>query len=131
MPTLRNFTDNAIANPFARGQRILIPAGTPLRSTHPRRDGVYYSKRAQHITVHTSSVGYIDLWNDAKRGRGFVNLPSVTWVGTGSYWIDAKVTPELCKANGVETPALPQFSDYEQRDLDVLPGYGPGYDNRD
>lgn len=122
---------NLIVNPFARGSQVLIPAGTPLRSTHPRRKGVYHSKRAQTITVHHTSDGHIDLWNDYRNGFGYVLLPQATWPGAGGYWVDVKVTPELCVANLVLVPELPVLSDYDSRRLDVEPAYGPGYDNRD
>lgn len=129
MPSLH--VPNVIRNPFNRGQRILIPAGTPLRSTHPRRNGVYLSKRAQYVTLYMVSDGHVDLWNDAKMGRGFVNLPTASWAGAGPYWVDVRITPELCKANGVEAPTMPDFSEVERARLDVEPGYGLGHDNRD
>lgn len=131
MTSLRNFTPNVIVSPFARGQEVVIPAGTPLRSTHPRKDGVYYSKRAQTVTVHHTSPGYVDLWNDHKNGRGFVLLPTLTWPGTGGYWVDVKVTPELCKINSVDVPVLPKHDEYDRDRLDTVPAYGTGYDNRD
>lgn len=120
-----------VTNPFGSGHHVLIPAGTPLRSTHPRRKGVYLSKRAQTITVFSAMDGYIDLWNDADHGRGFVHLPTLSWPGAGGYWVDAKVTPELAAANGVTAPALPTLFEYDRRLLDVEPGFGLGYDNRD
>lgn len=123
-------TPNTITSPFTRGQKVLIPAGTRLRSTHPGKDGVYLSKRAQTVTVHHTSPGHVDLWNDHKKGVGFVCLPTLTWPGTGGYWVDARITPELCEVNGVEVPALPTFDRYDEDRLDVLPAYGEGYDNR-
>lgn len=122
---------NTIAAPFHRRQRVLIPAGTPLRSTHPSRDGVYLSKRAQTVTVHHTSDGHVDLWDDRENGRGYVVLPQVTWAGAGGYWVDAKVTPEFCEANGIEMPPLPDLDPFQQGRLDVEPAYGEGYDNRD
>lgn len=132
MSTTPAVTSNRIPNPFHRGQQIRIPAGTPVRSTNPKHHGEpFTTKRAQTVLLRQAHDGYVDLWDDAKRGIGFVWLPTVTWAGGSGYWHDVKVTPEFCAALGVEVPALPVLGTYDARRLDVEPGYGPGYDNRD
>lgn len=124
-------TENSIVNPFARGQRLIIPAGTPVRTTHPRRRHGYFTKRATTITVARASNGWIDLWNDTKKGRGYVHLPVITWAGTGGYWCDVKVTPELCATLDAAVPDLPYVDDYDRPYLDYEPAYGLRTDNRD
>jgi hypothetical protein len=138
MPDLRPFyaagrTDTRIANPLTRLASILIPAGTPIRSTNPRQM-LRISQRDTRINSRTSpimgSFGHVDVWGDRRQGRGFVVLPVLTYVGAGGYYQDVQVTPELCAANGIEAPVLPQFTDYEQAQLDTVPDFGPGYDDR-
>lgn len=124
-------TSNRIANPFQQGQRVLIPAGTPVRSMNPRKKGVFYTKRAHTVLIRMVADGHVDLWNDAKRGKGYVHLPTITWAGGSGYWHDVKVTPEFAERVGGATLTLPEFSDYERHMLDAEPGFGPGYDNRD
>lgn len=122
--------ENRIPNPIKRGQRITLPAGSVATSMNPRKKGPFALKRALTITVHSASDGYIDMWNDLKRGRGLVCLPTITWPGSGGYWTDVRLTPELCQAIGVPGPALPTLSDYDLRGMDIEPCYGHGYDNR-
>lgn len=57
----------------ARGDRIVLPAGTPIRSMHPKVDGWQPSKRRQTITVHHASA----------------YDRTVSWAGAGGYWRDA------------------------------------------
>lgn len=123
---------NRIDNPFQRGQSLTIPAGTPVRSTNPKHKGeVFTTNRAQTVMVRQVGDGYIDLWDDAKRGIGFIWLPTLTWAGGSGYWSDVKITPEFCEALGVDVPAIPSVGTCDARRLDVEPAYGPGYDNRD
>jgi hypothetical protein len=126
-------TDTGFASPLSRLARVLIPAGTPLRRTDPRNP---LSTAGRDITIDCRTnpirtmVGHVDVWNDYGRGRGFVILPVFTYIGSGGYYTDVQVTPELCAANGVPAPTLPTFTDYEQAQLDTLPDFGPGYDDR-
>lgn len=122
--------ENRIPNPLKRGQRITLPAGTVATSMNPRKRGPFALKRALTITVYSTSDGHIDLWDDRKRGRGLVCLPTITWPGSGGYWTDVRLTPELCQAIGVPAPGLPTLSDYDRRSLDIEPCYGHGYDDR-
>lgn len=42
--------------PFARGARIVIPAGTPVVSTHPQRKQ-FTTKRRQTVKIHSFGCG--------------------------------------------------------------------------
>lgn len=84
-----------------------------------------------NVKVHHTSNGWVDLWNDHKKGCGYVILPTLTWPGTGGYWCSVKITPELCEALGIEVPALPELDRIDRDGLDTGPQYGAGYDNRD
>ena len=122
-----------VGNPFKRGQAVLIPAGTPIRSTQGGDKGRKNSGRNNTVTAYFVHGGHVDLWNDYGKGLGYVILPEVTWAGTGGYWHTVQVTPELCAANGVPAPVLPGSSTLSLIDashLDVEPSYGTGYDNR-
>lgn len=124
-------TNVAVRNPFRQGQRITIPTGTPMRSTNPRKRGVFVSQRLIHVTVFSAYDGYLDMWNDASAGVGYVHLPSISYVGSGDYWHDIKITPELAQIMGGETLTLPTLHPHDHDHLDVVPCFGPGYDDRD
>jgi hypothetical protein len=50
---------------------------------HPSRHS-YTLRRAQTITVHHTSDGYVNVFD--RRGFGQTVLPELTWAGTGGYW---------------------------------------------
>lgn len=65
-----------------KGDTVTINKGAMIQSTHPDFDeGAIASKRAQTITVHRVSGGYID-----KDRETCVEDPQVHWAGTGGYW---------------------------------------------
>jgi hypothetical protein len=108
--------ENRIPNPFIRGQEVVIPAGTPVR----HRGDVRLSRRTQTITVFSTSNGWLDLWGD-RHDRGAAILPTITWPGSGGYWSDVQVTPELVEANGLTAmPEAAYDTAYEGR-LDASP----------
>lgn len=122
---------NSISNPFGQGSEVLLPQGTVVHSTNPSK-GEYVLKRSQTVTVHHCVGGYVNLDNYRDfGGRGFVYLPMITWPGTGGYWCDVQITPELCEFNGVPVPELPgQDGNCGNYALDVIPSYQDGYTNR-
>jgi hypothetical protein len=121
--------DNSIGNPFRQGDNVLIPENTLIRSTHPqqkeRRSG-----RNQTVKVTMSHDGWVE--TDSYHGDlGKVMLPVITWAGSGGYWCDVQVTPELAAVNDVPTPELPgRDGIIYQTNLDVIPSYDDGYTNR-
>lgn len=121
----------AVRNPFCRGETVRFPVGTPMRSTNPAKPGVFYIQRPVRVRLHSVHDGHVDVWNDAKQGLGFVHLPTLVYVGSGDYWTTVKVTPELAAEMGKPHPALPDLHPYDRERLDVEPGFGPGYDDRD
>lgn len=121
----------AVTNPFRRGENVTFPAGTPMRSTNPAKPGVFVTKRPVTVALHSVHGGHVDVWNDAKRGVGFVHLPTLVYVGSGDYWTTVKVTPELAEQLGKPHPTLADLHPYDRRHLDAEPGFGPGYDDRD
>lgn len=128
---------NTIANPFGRGDTVVIPAGTVVhRPTHP--DPSMRSKtltRKQTVTLFSATPGWVErtyyttMRDGSVAEAGMVVLPQVSWAGSGGYWCDVQVTPELCAANGVAVPELPyQDEDSAQRArLACVPSYGRGY----
>lgn len=121
--------DNAIRNPFSRGDSVLIPAGTPIRTTnsnHSRK----IAARGYRVTVFSANSGWIDIDGSQGHGRGYVILPEICWVGTGGYWHTVKVTPEFAGANQRTLPD-PTFPEQGLSRLDTIPCYGAGYANRD
>lgn len=118
---------NVITSPFHKGQLVAIPAGTLVRSMNPRHKSKRVTKRDQVITVHHTFDGAVDLWNDHKRGRGLVLLPSVSWPGSGGYWQDVQVTAALLEANNLAPLTLPDLDEYERGMLDVEPSFDGGY----
>jgi len=85
-------------NPFKKGDSVVIPAGTPYRSMSPSVQGTQYTKRATTIKTEYPSSGY----SDAAVGWLVVAMPTVRAAGTGGYWKDYTVTPEMIEANGHE-----------------------------
>lgn len=88
-----------LTNPFRRGERIVIPKGTPYRTTHPGKDGLHKTGRAATVTLRSVYRSYVDTYS---RGRGEpILVPgTVTTAGTGGYWKDYVVTEDLLVANG-------------------------------
>lgn len=115
-------------NPFQRGDEVVIPAGTPIRSTHPTRKFVV-SKRSQVVSVSHAFDFYIDTSYREEAGR--LKFATVSWAGAGGYWRDAQVTPELLAANGKELPELPgQDGMAGSCQLVVIPSFDEGYTDR-
>ena len=80
--------------PITRGTKVVIPAGTPIKSTHPTNPAGPSARRQTISASHTFRAF------DAPWAAGRVRLPGyVSWAGTGGYWRDARVTPELIAAN--------------------------------
>lgn len=99
--------ETTIVNPIERSTRITLP-----KSTHYRHRGAtHVTGRSYEVLVHSASNGWVDTWNDAKKGCGYVRLPSITWAGSGGYWSDLRATPELCVILGLEMPHAPVLSE--------------------
>lgn len=108
-----------IRNPFTRGQSVLIPAGTVVHSTNPGR-GAFVVGRTYRVTVHHLLSGWVDALG-VRGVRGGTVLPMITWAGTGGYWMDAQVTPELLAKNGLDVLVAPVLQEKETRALKVTP----------
>lgn len=85
-------------NPFEQGDKVVIPAGTPYTTSEPGKAGVQTTQRAKTITVYNSYSGS----SDAAVGWLTVRMPSIVATGTGGYWKDYSVTPDIIEANGKE-----------------------------
>ena len=109
----------------------MIPKGTRIHTTMNGDKNRKTAGRKHTVKAVTAGGGWVDTMNDHKHGAGYVVLPTVTWAGESGYWHDAQVTPELCAANGVDVPTLPTPDEDRLTGarLDVIPSYGPGYDN--
>lgn len=98
-----------LKNPFRKGQRVVIPAGTVVRFKGEET----LTERKQTVTMHMGGSGYYD---EVRTTDGWGNVrvrpPVVTWAGTGGYWKDATVDLDVLEANGVE----PEY-DAEQVEL--------------
>jgi hypothetical protein len=103
------------------GFAAYVPKGTVFRSTRPKGGGTL--TRAQTVKIHSVNHGYIDTVNALGNGRGFVVLPTLTWVGANSYWMDVQITPALAVENGWDL-VLPDLDDAV---LDVVPSFDAGY----
>jgi hypothetical protein len=85
-----------LKNPFRKGQRVVIPAGTVVRF----KGEEILTERKQTVTVHMSGNGYydevrtVDGWGNFK-----LRKPTVTWAGAGGYWKDAQVDLDVLEAN--------------------------------
>lgn len=113
-------SENIIRNPFTKGDKVRLPAGTVVHTMHPSRDS-YTLQRAQTIIVHHTSDGYVNVFD--RRSFGQVVIPELTWAGTGGYWNRVQVTPELCVINEVAIPKLPDSDAYGISRLDTTPSY--------
>lgn len=84
--------------PFKRGDKVVLPAGTVVRT----RGDEKILARKQTVTVHMSSDGY---YGERRTVNGWVRTlepPTVTWAGSGGYWMDARVDEEVLAVNGRE-----------------------------
>jgi hypothetical protein len=78
--------------PFRQGNRIRIPAGTVVDSTHPRRKRFTLTRAHTIVVNHTlPGIGYPDSL-DRKS-------PRVCWPGTGGYWCEVDIN-DLVDADG-------------------------------
>lgn len=48
-----------LANPFKRGDKVRLPAGTLFISMHPGLNGLRFSKRANTVTLHDASEAVV------------------------------------------------------------------------
>lgn len=80
--------------PITRGTKVVVPAGTPLWSSHPSAPNGPSSHR-QIISVVSTFTAYDYPWSHwTERIPGYIS-----WVTNGGYWREAEVTPELIAAN--------------------------------
>lgn len=94
---------------------VTLPVGTLVQSMHPRAAGRKLLRRRQQVRVHHLNPGRIR--PIAERTDADFDLPTITWPGTGGYWVTAQVTPELCAANGVAMPELPVVNVDDHHDV--------------
>jgi len=85
--------DAPLLPPVTRGQKVVVPAGTTSLYRGARR----VSKRAQTITVYSAYDGYLAQSRD---GSLQSVRPSISWPGSGGYWVDCEVTVAIFEANG-------------------------------
>lgn len=117
-------SDSTIDNPFPWRGLASLPAGTIVRTTHPRKGPRYILRRRQTVKVFALSVGYVDTMNYFNRGFGYIILPTITWPGTGGYWCDAQVTPEVLVRNNLMVPKVPgEDGMIGYTKLDYIPDY--------
>lgn len=75
--------------PIKRGDKVRVPKGTFIRTTHPQRENGP-SKRTQTVTINhilngtDEHKGYHGEWQ-------YRTNPSVVWAGTGGYWCEADI----------------------------------------
>lgn len=116
-----------ITNPLKAGQHVTIPAGHPYR----HRGSVRVTKRATTVRLHNAWDGYVATMPEPGRPAGFVHLPTISWAGSGGYWSDMPLTPELCEELGFEVPSIPDDPFYRRAGyIEVEPRYGVGFDSR-
>lgn len=94
-------TVELLANPFNRGQEIVIPAGTEFISMAPNVDGVQTTKRAKRIAVHNTTQSYTFDY-DAFEAQ-------VSAAGVGGYWNYYTVTDAVVEANGL----IPEYKTHK------------------
>ena len=96
MTSLTSLDGTSIAEPLLsparRRAQVVIPAGTTTRYRGEDR----ITKRAQTITVFSAQDGYLD---QDRNGRFRTVLPTISWPGSGGYWVDCEVTEKIFEAN--------------------------------
>lgn len=68
--------------PVKKGDIVVIPAGTRVKTMHPQRD-FYTLKRRQRVKVHHVLGGFTD--------GDKVTPPVVCWAGAGGYWCEVDI----------------------------------------
>lgn len=84
-----------VHNPFTRGQKVKLPAGTRFKTTSKEGSGI--TNRAITITVHFSHEGY----TDGSVGKRFFSPASISYAGSGGYWREVAITPEILDYNNL------------------------------
>ena len=96
MTSLTSLDGTSIAEPLLsparRRAQVVIPAGTTTRYRGEDR----ITKRAQTITVFSAQDGYLD---QDRNGHFRTVLPTISWPGSGGYWVDCEVTEKIFEAN--------------------------------
>lgn len=86
-----------LANPFQRDETVVIPMNTPYTTTAPGKQGLQYSKRQQVIKLVSVNNAYV---LDQKDGMVYTRDATVGTAGTGGYWKNFVLTPDVLHANG-------------------------------
>lgn len=106
-----DFRVKYLHNPFVKGQKIVIPAGTPFRSMHPSVNGPQRSKTTRTVTVHHVAPSY-------RAASGYDGAAArVTIPGSGGYWKDFEITEEMLTANDQPVEMIPR--DYWNSDMPI------------
>lgn len=91
-----------IANPFKRGDEILLPAGTEYTTGFDTNGGVSTKKLTKPVRVKIDQA--FGNWADTNGGNLYLHPAQVSYsTSPRAPWRDVVVTPELLSANGRET----------------------------
>jgi hypothetical protein len=89
-------------NAFVEGEELIVPKGTAFTSYLPKQpSGI--KGRTVKTTVYHAYEGHID----GSVGKRYVRPAVVTMVGTGGYFQEIIVTPDLLRANGLPVYEAP------------------------
>jgi hypothetical protein len=94
-------------NAFTKGGELLVPKGTPFSSY--LKGGV--KGRAVRTTVESAGPGHLD----GSYMKRYIRPATVTMVGSGGYYQEIIVTPELLRANNLPVLEAPNSGYLEMR----------------
>lgn len=93
-------TAKVLVNPFTKGEKVIVPAGSKFGTTHPRLVGTQETKRKVTNEVEISFDSYAKMRMAGTGTVTTVRPPSIYCAGTGGYWKDIVVTEEMILLNG-------------------------------
>jgi len=94
-------TAKVLVNPFAKGEKVIVPAGAKFTTTRPNVVGTQATKRKGTNEVECVFNSYAKMRLSGISGSvTTVTPPSIYCAGAGGYWKDIVVTEEMILLNG-------------------------------
>jgi hypothetical protein len=93
-------TAKVLVNPFKKGDKVTVPAGSQFTTTNPKVHGTQVTKRKVVNEVELDFKSYAKYRMVGRGSVVSVSPPSIYCAGSGSYWKDIVVTEEMILLNG-------------------------------
>lgn len=98
-----------LANPFRKGETVIIPAGAVFTSSAPTLKGRQKVKRAHKVTVAETIPAHLAPRNSETGSKVLVRPLRIRAKASGGYWKEITLTEKIVKVNG-KTPSYETLS---------------------